>query len=182
MDAYQLAINQAKEELAEAQQKLKMLTLRVSQLESVVTQLEALTAAGSRERERGPLFALDGEILKSNLPRLSFQPHDGGAAQWSSTLTTAVPLPAEPQPPLWKAIINALNGQKSDFTVPQALAALERTGRHIKSPNKLNIIRNTLIHSKAFGRLGSGHYHVVGYEPKPFEEQEKEASPEEKTS
>jgi hypothetical protein len=78
--------------------------------------------------------------------------------------TTALTERSSTQPPLWKAIINALNGKKADFTVPEALAALERNGRRMLSPNRLNIIRNTLIQNKAFGRLSPGHYYVRGFE------------------
>jgi len=158
MDAYQLAIDQARTELAQAQQKLKALTLRVSQLESVVTQLEALTVA--HVTPKTPLLF--------------------NASTASIPNALAVPIAptntSEVQPPLWKAIVNALNEKKSDFTVPDALAALERTGRSIGSPNRLNIIRNTLIHNKAFGRLGVGHYYVMGYEETNTNTSEKEAT------
>jgi len=164
MDAYRLAIDQARTELAEAQQKLKALTLRVSQLESVVTQLEALTVTSSI-----PKLPTQFELPKPSVP----------AAPASVTVPANTP---EVQPPLWKAIINALNGKKSDFTVPDALAALERTGRRIASPNRLNIIRNSLIQNKAFGRLGTGHYYVVGYEAMGAATNEKEAASEETAS
>jgi hypothetical protein len=157
MDAYRLAIDQARTELAESQQKLKALTLRVSQLESVVTQLEALTAMGII-----PAPSSQFELPKPSVP----------LAPPATASPVKVP---EVQPPLWKAVINALNGKKGDFTVPDALAALERTGRRIGSPNRLNIIRNTLIQNKAFGRLGTGHYYVVGYEETGAPINEKEA-------
>jgi hypothetical protein len=144
MDAYRLALDQGREELAEAQKSLKVLTLRVSQLESIVAQLEAFTGGNTPTSDP---FQLE-------IPRLVSTP-----VQTSSALQrTSVP------PPLWKAIINALNGKKGNFTVPEAIAALERTGRHIFSENRTNIVRNTLIQNKAFGRLSPGHYYVMGYE------------------
>ena len=157
MDAYRLAIEQARKELTEAQQKLKVITLRVSQLESLVTQLEALTLANA-EPASPSLFSQD-----------TVAPTVSAAAKPVTVLQT------EAQPSLWKAIINALNGKKGDFTVPEAIAALERTGRHIASPNRVNIVRNTVIQNqKAFGKLSTGHYFVRGYE--------KEVPSEEKTS
>lgn len=145
MDAYHLAIEQARQELAEAQLRLKSLTLRVSQLEAVVTQLEALTAPKTASPDASQL----GIAALNSAPPLSLV---APSAHQSDIQ------------PLWKAIINALNGKKSDFTVPDALAALERTGRHINSPNRLNIVRNTLIQNKAFRRIKQGHYCVLGYE------------------
>ncbi len=156
MDAYRLAIDQAKDELTDARERLKALTLRVSQLESVVTQLEALTAAASPAR--GPML-FDAQVNNPKTGPFSGYFPVGTTIVTGRIIDTDWPLkapantPVEPPPPLWKAIVNALNGKKSDFTVPEAIAALERTGRHVASPNRLNIVRNTLIHSKAFGRF-----------------------------
>jgi len=144
MNAYQLALEQGRRELSTAQKELKTLQLRVSQLESIVTQLEAFTSVNSTE-DSSQFSLLDvSPITTSNM--------------------------SSDQPPLWKAIINALNGNKGDFTVPQAVAALERTGRVIASTNRNNIVRNTIIHNKNFGRLGTGHYYVIGYENSRSEE------------
>jgi hypothetical protein len=157
MDAYRLAIEQARKELAEAQQKLKTFSLRVSQLESLVAQLEAITLNAQEALPPPNLFELTARMPEP-----------------------AAGIHSKPEPPpLWRAIINALNGKKSGFTVPEAIAALERTGRHIASPNRSNIVRNTVIHNKAFGRLGSGRYYVLGYLTTG---NEKEVPSEEKTS
>jgi hypothetical protein len=153
MDAYRLALEQARSELAGTQQKLKSLTLRVSQLESVVAQLEAIT----------------GDTGTPLIPSLPFQPPQQAIA------TTPI-APILDKVPLWKAIINALNGKKGNFTVPEAIAALERTGRHIISENRVNIVRNTLIQNKAFARIASGHYCVVGYEDRTNEKEATEAT------
>jgi hypothetical protein len=123
---------------------LKGIQLRIAQLDSLVAQLEALT--GPPKPESGQLF----ETPKPSLPPVVVSP------------AKEVP---QAQIPLWKAIVNSLNGKKGDFTVPEAIAALERTGRHIESPNRTQIVRNTLIQNKNFGRLEvPGHYYVVGFE------------------
>lgn len=153
MDAYRLALEAARSELAGTQQRLKSLTLRVSQLESVVAQLEAIT----------------GDTGTPPVPSLPFQ-----APQ--QTIATTPIAPIFDKVPLWKAIINALNGKKGNFTVPEAIAALERTGRHIISQNRVNIVRNTLIQNKAFARIEPGRYCVVGYEDKTSEKEATEAT------
>ena len=148
MDAYGLALDQARKELAAAQPTLKALMLRVSQLESFVAQAEALTGGKpSVPSSSSPT------LFEASKPPVANAP----VAVPSDKTTT--------QPPLWKAIINALNGKKGDFTVPDALEALERTGRRIESQNRMNIIRNTIIQRKnEFGRLKTGHYFVRGFE------------------
>jgi len=138
--SFSLALEDAREELAYATHQAKNLNLRISQLEAVIAQLEALIASGAPAPT--PLFDSVKEPVAATQP---------------PALESSVPL--------WKAIVAALNGDKSDFTVPQALKALERTGRHISSPNRLNIIRNTIIHKEdVFARLGEGHYCVRGFE------------------
>jgi hypothetical protein len=157
MDAYSLALDQARKELVDAQSKLKALMLRVSQLESFVAQAEALMG--------GELKPISQDLFEASREHTAVPPSVASTVQSGD------------QPPIWKAIINALNGKKGDFTVPEALAALERTGRHIQSPNRLNIIRNTIIQrDKEFGRLGIGHYFVRGFQnTTAVETNEKEA-------
>jgi len=151
MDAYELALEQARKELTEAQTAQRHIALRVAQLEAVVTQLQALIAKGSAGTS-APLFDSSASAGESPAPA---SPQRTEIAEW----------------PLWKAIINALNGQKGDFTVPQALKALERNGRTVPSRNRLNIIRNTLIQrNDLFGRSATGHYFVRGFEGPQREE------------
>jgi hypothetical protein len=139
-EIYYKTLDEARFELHCATQEAKRLTLRISQLEALIAQLEALI--GSSLPASAPLF-------EEPRPSLAVASQDRTAAQI----------------PLWKAIIAALNGKKADFSVPEALAALERNGRHIESPNRKNIVRNTLIQrDDLFGRLGTGHYFVRGYE------------------
>lgn len=156
MDAYRLALEQGEKELAEAQNQHRRIALRVSQLEALVTQLRAFVVKGG---------SVDTPLFDSSTPTVT-------AVVPGATVNTA-----DNRAPLWKAIITALNGQKGDFTVPNALMALERTGRIIESKNRLNIIRNTLIQrNDLFGKLGTGHYFVHGFEKKNSEENEKEAT------
>jgi hypothetical protein len=144
---YKTALTQAREDLVAVSREAKRITLRLSQLEALVAQLEAIIA--SSEPSPVPLF-------------------DSASVSVSASATAA----PEPQVPLWKAIVAALNGQKSDFTVPDALKALERNGRIIESKNRLNILRNTLIQrSDIFGRLTTGHYCVRGFEGEVHAEQ-----------
>ena len=147
--AYQTALAEAKEELVVVNREAKRLTLRSSQLEAVVAQLEALIA--SAEPSPVPLF---------------------DAA--SVPVPSAPPVAKEPQLPLWKAIVAALNENKSDFTVPDAIKALERLGRRIESKHRLNIVRNTMIQrDDIFGRLATGHYFVRAFEGGVIKEKEK---------
>jgi hypothetical protein len=148
---YQLALAAAKNELGTVQQEAKRLTLRVSQLEALVAQLDALISSST------PITPFFPEMVGDGVPALPANRLEA------------------PQP-LWKAIIAALNGKKGDFTVPDAIAALERTGRHIVSPNRVNIVRNTLIQNKAFSRIGSGHYRVIGHEEMPNEKEATEVT------
>lgn len=149
MDAFQLALEQGEKALADAQNQQKKLALEISQLEAIVTQLRAYLGRGGNGST--PLFNAKEPIVAAVTP---------------PTPTNQT----ENRPPLWKAIVNALNGKKGDFSVPEALHALERTGRIIESQNRLNIIRNTLIQREdIFGRLGTGHYFVRGFEAKPDE-------------
>lgn len=150
MDAYELALQQARKELADGRDAQRRIAFRVSQLEAIVTQLQALIAKGNANSP-SPLFDSTDVTDAPAMPVGQAEE----AANW----------------PLWKAIINALNGLKGDFTVPQALKALERNGRTIESRNRLNIIRNTLIQREdIFGRLGTGHYFVRGFEQKKEED------------
>jgi hypothetical protein len=147
--AYQTALTEAREELVVVNREAKRLTLRASQLEAVVAQLEALIA--SAEPSPVPLF---------------------DAA--SVPVPSATPETKESQLPLWKAILAALNENKGDFSVPDAIKALERTGRHIESKHRLNIVRNTMIQrDDIFGRHRTGRYFVRGFEGEVIEEKEK---------
>jgi hypothetical protein len=152
VDPYKSALLQARQDLTAAAQEAKRLTLRVAQLEAVVAQLEALIS--SSPPSPVPLF----EAASISVPERK---------------VNAVPKDT-PATPLWKAIVAALNGKKGDFTVPDALAALERNGRHVESPNRKNIVRNTLKQREdIFAKIGVGRFCVKGYEGQVHEEEEK---------
>jgi hypothetical protein len=165
VNAYQLALDPARMELADAQRQQRSLNLRVSQLEALVSQLQSFLGQGTIHNT--PLF----EVATQDSVPTPVQP----------VSPNADPHPGDP--PIWKALMSALTDrEKADFTAPQALEALTRTGRRIPSQNRLNIVRNILIGKEnIFGRFGTGHYFVRGYEKKG-ELIEKEVSPEEKTS
>jgi hypothetical protein len=140
-NSYNLALADARDELVYAHADEKRISLRISQLEAVIAQLEAIIATSAPAS--APLFDAVKEPVEATKPTTS----------------------ESAQVPLWKAIVAAMNGSKADFTVPMAYNALRRTGRNIESPNRLNIIRNTLIHKdEVFGRLEHGHYFVRGFE------------------
>jgi hypothetical protein len=163
VNAYQLALDQARTELAEAQRQQRLLNMRVSQLEALVTQLNSFIGRGATQS--APLFEASMPTTVV-IPTLSAAPESE---------------PQSAEVPIWKALMSALTDrEKADFTVPQALEALTRTGRVIASRNRLNIIRNIVIgKDHIFGRLETGHYFVRGYEK---EDEEKEVPSKEKTS
>ncbi len=87
--------------------------------------------------------------------------------------TSSAPLPPQP---IWKSIIQSIQGKGDAFTVKDALQALERIGRPIESPNRFQIARAVLTKkTQNFKQIGPGLFALVGHD-------EKEASPEGKTS
>jgi hypothetical protein len=138
--SYSIALKDAREELDQAISQKKSLDLRVAQLEAVIAQLQALVDSSPAPASK-PLFEPPARVQATGSPT-----------------------------PLWKAIVDSLNGFKGNFTVPIAVKSLERTGRHIESKNRLNIVRNTLKQREdIFGRhepekFGQGHYFVKGFE------------------
>jgi hypothetical protein len=139
-EPYTLALAKARTELEAANQEVRAANLRISQLESIIAQLEGLIA--SAKPVTASLFSKEDH----------------------AHLDAQFPEPKGPPPPLWKAIIAGLNGKKADFTVPDACAALDRTGRFISSPNKKSIVRNALRQKPdTFIKLSEGHYGVRGF-------------------
>ena len=49
-----------------------------------------------------------------------------------------------PSVPIWRSIINSINGKRDSFSVREALDALESIGKPVKSPNKFQIVRTVL--------------------------------------
>ena len=175
MDAFRLALEQGTKELETAKSQQRVLAFRISQLEAIVAQLSAFIAKNPTDIPAIPsMFGSSAKLFDSAEQ----------AVAAISPIQASIPqtVEAPEKVPLWKAIINALNGNKGDFSVPQAVKALERIGRIIESKNRLNIVRNTLIQrDDIFGRFGNGHYFVRGFETQSGPT-EKEVSPTEKTS
>lgn len=146
MDAFELALEHGLKELDDARRRQRLINLRVEQLEAIVAQLRAFTTSDIGNVAAPPsLFDSSQQLRAATFPDQSEK--------------------CDSSVPLWKAILNALNGSKSDFTVPEALRALERTGRTIASKNRLNIVRNTILQKEEiFGKLSAGHYYVRGFE------------------
>ena len=63
--------------------------------------------------------------------------------------------------PLWKSIRLSINGKGDSFTVKDALEALERIGRPVESPNRVQIVRSTLSKKTGkFKQIGPGRFAV----------------------
>lgn len=143
MNTYESALTDARKELGAAKLQQEAITLRIERLEAFIAHAAALI-----EPRSAPLFAA------ANVP---------------------VPLPVVEDAsdgPLWKVLIMALNGKKPRFTVPEAVAALDRIGRKINSKNRGTIVRNAIKDKPLlFGRHGAGFYFVRGYESLPVNEE-----------
>lgn len=147
LNEYHSALKKARTDLAEAKMQLDSLTMLIERLEAFIAHAEIL--AGPRT---APLF---------------------------ESAQVPVPAPALPteaaQGPIWKILVTALNGKKGRFTVPEAVAALDRIGRNIPSKNRATIVRNALKDKPTvFGKHGEGLYFVRGYENSPVAEHEGE--------
>src|ERR1700677_1908437 len=63
--------------------------------------------------------------------------------------------------PLWELIKLAINGKGNAFSVADAIQALDRIGKPVMSPNKVQIVRNALIkRTDTFSKLSPGVYAV----------------------
>ena len=137
MNAYESAFNDAREELSRAKQQQEAIGLRIERLEAFIAHAAALI-----EPRTAPLFA---------------------AA--SVSVPTPPAIEDSSRDPLWKVLITALNGKKGRFTIPEAVAALDRIGRVINSKNRGTIVRNAIKDKPAlFGRHEVGYYYVKGHE------------------
>jgi hypothetical protein len=138
--------------LAEAKQELLALRLQMEALTKREEQVEALIA------NLAPLLP---EPAK---PTLNFPQSD----------LPAIPAALPPQP-IWKSIVQSINGKGEGFTVKDALQALERIGRPVESPNRFQIVRAVLTKkTQNFTQIGPGMFALV-------DRNEKEVSPEEET-
>jgi hypothetical protein len=61
--------------------------------------------------------------------------------------------------PIWKAIKLSINGKGSEFSVKDALEALERIGRPVTGKNNFQIVRKVLTDkTDEFDKIGIGKY------------------------
>ena len=102
----------------------------------------------------------------------------------TSTHTVAsAPLPYRkptnvPAVPIWKSIVQSINGKGDSFSVNDALDGLIRIGRPIGSPNRVQIVRNVLMTKiENFEQVAPGRFKVIRGGV-----QEKEVASEEGTS
>jgi hypothetical protein len=145
--AYESALREARSELAAAKAQRETLDLRIERLEAFIIHAAALASPRT-----APLF----ESVSVPVPT----PIAGGGVS---------------DGPLWKVLIAALNGKKGRFTVPEAVAALDRIGRKINSKNRGTIVRNAIKDKPSlFGRYSEGQYFVRGYEVPPHSESSEE--------
>jgi hypothetical protein len=140
--------------LAEAKQELLALCLQVEAMMRRKEQLEAVIA---------------------NLTPLLPEPKSDPTLNFPEGEIPAIAVPLPPQP-IWKSIVQAMNGKNDAFTVKDALQALERIGRPIESPNRFQIARAVLTKkTQNFKQIGPGLFALVDHD-------ETEVSPEEKNS
>lgn len=136
--------------LAEAKQEHLSLCLQVEALMRRKEQLEAVIA---------------------NLSPLLPEPKNDPTLNFPQGEIPGIATPLAPQP-IWKSIVQAINGKRDAFTVKDALQALERIGRTIESPNRFQIVRAVLTKkTQNFKQIGPGLFALVPHS-------EKEASPE----
>jgi hypothetical protein len=115
------------------------------------------------------------EAVIANLSPLLPEPKSGPTFDFPEGETPLIAAALPPQP-IWKSIVQAINGKGDAFTVKDALQALERIGRPIESPNRFQIARAVLTKkTQNFKQIGPGLFALVDHN-------EKEASHEEQAS
>jgi hypothetical protein len=143
-----LALGEARHELEGLRAEFERIAKRKAQLEAFIANAEPLV----------PVNVATLEFPKQELPPFV--------------------LPAkEPNAPIWKSITLAINGKGESFSVKDALAALERIGRPVESPNKFQIVRAVLKKkTDNFEQIAPGLFRMKKAD------REKEAISEEKAS
>jgi hypothetical protein len=142
---YARALAEAKQELLTVHHQIDTLAKRMEQLEALIANLSPLLPP-----EKSPTL----NFPEQKLP------------------VTAAVLPPQP---IWKSILQAINGKGESFSVKDALQALERIGRPIESPNKFQIARAVLKKkTENFKQIAPGTFAVI-------KRNEKEVLSEEKT-
>jgi hypothetical protein len=142
---YSRALAEAKSELLAVGYEIEALSKRKEQLEAVIANLSPL-------------------LPQAASPTLNFPKQE-----------ISVVSPSLPPQPIWKSILQSINGKGDSFTVKDALQGLERIGRPIESTNRFQIVRAVLTKkTENFIQTGPGVFAV--------KRNEKEVSPIEKTS
>lgn len=142
LDVYSRALAEAKSELEAVVYEIGKLSKRQQQLEALIANLTPL--------------------LPQANPSLNFPPVKP---------TPPVVSEAQQSQPIWKSIVQAINGKAAEFTVRDAIEGLERIGRGVESPNRVQIIRNALVRKDdVFVQIAPGKFAVKGQEKEAPEE------------
>ena len=123
--------------IAEAKSELALLSLEYDKLAKRKAQLEAFIANAE------PLVPATATTLGNETEPLF------------ATATT-------PSAPIWRSIVNSINGKSESFSVRDALDALEQIGRPVDSPNKFQIVRAVLKKkTENFEQIAPGLFRVL---------------------
>ncbi len=142
---YSRALAEAKVELLKLTYEIESLSKRKAQIEAVIANLTPL-------------------LPQVASPTLNFPKQD------IPVVSTALL-----EQPIWKSILQSLNGNEDSFSVRDAIDALERIGRPIESPNRFQIVRAVLKKkTDNFEQIKPGVFAI--------KRKEKEVPSEEKTS
>jgi hypothetical protein len=129
---YEMALSNAKGELHTIRKQFDELAQRKEKLENFIAITEALM--GPSAQAQLPLPVPDRAPMAQESDRT----------------------------PLWKMIKFAINGDGNAFSVSDAIAALERIGKPVTSPNKMQIVRNAIMkRGDVFRKLSAGTYCVI---------------------
>lgn len=135
---YTRALTEAQTELVGIRQEYDRLAKRKAQLEALIANLT-------------PLLPASANVL--GFPEDAADDYQIGE---------------KPLQPIWKSILQSINGKHNSFSVKDALEGLERIGRGVDSPNKFQIVRAVLIRkTENFEKIGPGEFRVKkGLAPK----------------
>jgi len=143
---YGRALAEAQGDLAEVQGEIELLLKKKDRLEAFIANTEPLL----------PKVETASAKLSLNFPKQETP---------KRTIST---LPAQP---IWKSIVRSINGKGSEFTVKDALEALDRIGRGVNSPNRFQIVRAVLAKkTENFVKLGPGKFALKGKQKEASEE------------
>lgn len=126
----------------EAYQELRSIEVRKAQLEAFIANAAPLLSKSS-DTPRPSIPAAKSPRKPSNrLPARDRHAPGGGD-------------------PLWKSILLSINGKHAEFSIREALQALDRMGRGIDSKSADQIVRSTLKRkTEYFEKIGTGRFRV----------------------